>query len=218
MLPENQKGAATILLTLILATILAFGVYKLFLVTKKPEVKLKQPETKTINEGNIYKTTAFQFSYPRSLTLLEDSEEQFNIRGKTNFRKNFTGYVAYSPPKFIQGIVVQSPNDNTPQFDSAPFTLWIFENTSHLSAETWYKDYWYYPFVWGEFSEPQKGQIKPTGEASISGQMSKSAIVRYRPNQPKFIYLPYKDKMYLFRIIDKDGFGNKILSSFKLID
>jgi len=125
------------------------------------------------------------------------------------FRKNFKGYVTYEPGKVL-GIVAVLDKANS--YDTNPFTLWVFDNPNDLSIDEWYKNYWYYPFVWGDFTYKGKFELAPNTEATISGQMARSGVIDYQPGKPKFVYLSKDKKMYLFRIIGEDG--NKILSSF----
>ena len=98
-------------------------------------------------------------------------------------------------------------------FDTNPLTVWVFDNPQDLSIDAWYKNYWYYPFVWGDFTYTGKFELAPKKEATISGQIAKSGVIDYQPGKPKFVYLSRDKKMYLFRIIGESG--DKILQSFK---
>lgn len=154
-----------------------------------------------------------EFKYPLSLSVKEDSEEEFNKRGNGDFRKNFSGYVEYQPGKFSAAVVVLN-KDNS--YDMSPLTLWIFDNPDNLTIDAWYKKYWYYPFVWGDFTQKGKVELAPKLESTISGQLSKSGVIDYQPGKPKFIFISKDNKIYLFRLIDdNDKNGEKILSSFK---
>ncbi len=151
----------------------------------------------------------FQFKYAKDLLVKQDSEEEYNKRGNGDFRKNFRGYVQYDPGKFIGSVVVL---DKTNNYDTNPFTVWVFDNPNDLSIDAWYKNYWYYPFVWGDFTYTGKFELAPKTDATISGQLGKSGIIDYQPGKPKFIYFSKDKKMYLFRIIGQSG--EKILQSF----
>lgn len=159
---------------------------------------------------NTYTKDDFQFEYSNDLIVKEDSEQDFNKRGNGNFRKNFTGYVQYEPGKFLEAVAVL---DKDSSYDKNPVTLWVFDNPQDLSIDTWYKNYWYYPFVWGDFTYEGKVKLSPTNESTISGQIAKSGVVDYQPGKPKFVYLSKDKKMYLFRIIGESG--DKILQTFK---
>ena len=103
--------------------------------------------------------------------------------------------------------------DKSNSYDLNPLSVWIFDNPQDLSVDAWYKNYWYYPFVWGDFTYTGKFTLAPKEEATVSGQMAKSGIIDYQLGKPKFIYLSKDKQMYLFRIIGENG--DKILQSFK---
>jgi len=162
------------------------------------------------------KILGFKFDYSNDLTAKEDSEEAFNKRGNGDFRKNFTGYVQYSPGKFLGAVVVL---DSSANFGSSPFTLWVFDNPDNLSETAWYDKYWYFPFVWGDFSSDTKSKVAPKMDATISSQLAKSAVLTDQKNKYKFIYLNSKGKMFMFRLfadLPNSSIGDQILSSFKL--
>ncbi len=155
-------------------------------------------------------TLGFSFKYAKDLSLKEDTEKEFNQRSGGDFRKNFAGSVQYQPGTFLTGVVVL---DKSSAYDLNPFTLWVFDNPDNLSIDAWYKNYWYYPFVWGDFTYKGKVELAPKDEATISGTLAQSGVIDYQPGKPKFVYLSKEKKMYLFRIIDESG--DKILESFK---
>ena len=161
----------------------------------------------------------FTFKYGKDLSVKEDTEGEFNKRGGGDFRKNFKGYVTFEPGKFLGAVVVL---DKDQKYETNPLTLWVFDNPQDLSIDEWYKSYWYYPFVWGDFTYTGKFELAPKTESTISGQMAKSGVIDYQPGKPKFVYccetgtsvhLSKDKKMYLFRIIGENG--DKILQSFK---
>ena len=170
-----------------------------------PKVNIPQTKLYTSQLG-------FKLNYSQNLNLKEDTEEQFNKRGNGDFRKNFKGYVTYEPGKFLGAVNIL---DKTDSYDTNPFTVWVFDNPNDLTIDEWYKLYWYYPFVWGDFTSKGKVGLAPKLEATIAGQMGKSGVIDYSPGKPKFVYV-YKDKkMYLFRIVGDSG--EKILSSFNFL-
>lgn len=170
------------------------------------------PSRDVIQKTYNNKQLDFQFAYSsKDFTVKEDSEEEFNKRGNGVFRKNFKGYVAYEPGRFLGAVVVLGKDGN---YDTNPFNLWIFDNPNNLTIDEWYKNYWYYPFIWGDYTL-RRNDVAPTDEATISGQIAKSGIIDYQPGKPKFVYISYGKKMYLFRIIGEPG--DQILSTFKFI-
>lgn len=207
----KQKGSATLLLLLAGLVLIPVVIYYLSLQSPKsiPTVSVNreaQDSIKTYTNQQL----GFEFKYQKDLTVKEDSEEQFNKRGNGNFRKNFKGYVGYEPGKLVGAVVVLDKDNN---FDKNPFTVWVFDNQDEVSIDKWYSQYWFYPFVWGDFTYTGKFTLAPKEEATISGQMAKSGIVDYQPGKPKFVYLSKDKKIYLFRIIGKEG--DQILSTFK---
>lgn len=214
-----QKGFAQPLLILLLITaVIAGGAYFYFRINTKAPLAIVDEEIKEDSINNVdmksyLRALGFEFKYKSNLLVKEDSEENFNKRGNGDFRKNFTGYIQYEPAKFLGATVVLEKDDN---FDTNPFTVWVFENPDNLDIGEWYKNYWYYPFVWGDFTEKQKFEFAPKNEATISGKTAKSGVIDYRPGKPKFIYLSNDKKMYLFRIIGTTG--EDLLSTFKFND
>lgn len=154
----------------------------------------------------------FKFTYAKGFLIKEDTEEEFNKRGLTDFRKNFTGYIQYSPAIFAGAVVVL---DTSNLYAKNPFTVWIFENPDNTDIDSWYKKYWYYPFVWGDFSYEEKSKLSPQKESTISGSPVKSGMVDYQEGKPKFTYLSKDGKMYLFRTIGSNG--EAILNTFQFL-
>lgn len=157
----------------------------------------------------------FEFEYQDSLAVLEETEKGFDERENGEFRKNFKNYIGYEPAKFLGAVNVL---DAGKSFETNPLTVWVFENTENVSAEVWYKNYWYYPFVWGDFTQ-RRNDVAPTQAMTIAGQAAEYGIVTYRPGEPKFIYLSTGGKMYLFKLVnDADNTADKILQSFKFLN
>lgn len=207
-----QKGAAQIFLIALAAIVILTGVFYFYQTLNKDDLQISpqaNSPTETINT-HTDQDLGFKLSYPSEMILKTDTEEEFNQRGNGDFRKNFTYYVTYPPAKVLETLSVL---DETGSFDKNPFTVWVFDNPDNLTIDRWYKDYWYYPFVWGDYTYTGKFTLAPKDEATISGQMAKSGIIDYAAGKPKFVYLSKEKKMYLFRIIGEDG--DKILKSFK---
>lgn len=213
-----QKGSAQLLLIIVTILGVILGVYlyqnskgPAGLETSKPSIT-KQPQSNSY----LNQTLGFTFKYPNSVNVKIDTEEDFNKRGNGNYRKNFSGYVQYEPGKFLGAVMVL---DKSNSYDTNPLTIWVFDNPNNLSVEKWYDKYWYYPFVWGDFTYTGKIELAPKVEATISGQLAKSGTIDYQPGKPKFIYVSKDKKMYLFRLIeDKDQTSDKVLSAFKFLE
>lgn len=206
----KQKGSV---LPLLIIFILAVGVIGIFYVnSSKLEVPLSLLKTKQVaSKEQIYQNQKLgvELKYTdQELFLKEDSEAEFNKRGNGDYRKNFKGYVGYEPGKFLGAIIVL---DKSKSFEINPLTIWVFNNDNNLTIETWYQKYWYYPFVWGDFTYTGKSLLAPKEEATVSGQIAKQGIIDYQPGKPKFIYIAKDQKMYLFRVIGETG--EKILQS-----
>lgn len=205
-----QKGSVLPLVLIVILLLIA-GLYVLLSNKQdqpfsQPLQKLSEPQTESYQSS-----LGFEFEYPNGFEVIEDSEEKFNERGHGNFRKNFSYYITYQPAEVL-GIVVFL--DESKSYDLSSLTLWVFDNSDNLTIEKWYTNFWYYPFVWGDYTS-RRNEVAPTNEATISGKLAKSGIVTYQPGTPKFVYLPNNGKMYLFRIIGEEG--DKIFNSFKLL-
>lgn len=213
MLPNKEKGFASVyIFSVIFLTILIVGIRFVALYrqqtrfTSLPSLYAKEDNQNTYQNSKL----AFQLIYAKDFNVKEDAEEEFNKRGNGDFRKNFKGYVQYDPGKFLGAVVVL---DKTKSYDTNPFTVWVFDNPTDLTIDGWYKLYWYYPFVWGDFTYTGKFELAPKDEATVSGQLGKSGIIDYQPGKPRFVYVAKDKKMYLFRIISEAG--SQILLSFK---
>ncbi len=208
-----QKGFAQLLIIFaVLILLVGGGIY--FFQTDQKSTPPKTPQYNTYNNYNNYdiysnQSLGFSFKYAKDLTAKQDTEEEFNKRGNGDFRKNFKGYIQYEPGKFLGAVVVLGDVN----YDTNPFTLWVFDNPDDLTIDNWHHDFWYYPFIWGDFTSEGKFDLSPKDEATVSGQIGKSRIIGYSAGKPKFVYILKDKKMYLFRIIGESG--DKILSTFK---
>lgn len=149
-----------------------------------------------------------------NLKVVDESEEEFHKRVNGNFRENFTATTGYEPAKFVASYAVA---DNRNLFDNSPFSLWVFENPDDLTVEKWFDFYWYYPFVWGDFSD-RRLEVAPNDDTTVDGVPAKYGVVNYQSGSPKYIYVQYLNKMYLFKVLDHSGgTGEQILNSFKFL-
>lgn len=155
----------------------------------------------------------FEFKYSDKLDTTAETEEEYSKRTGTEYRKNFAGYVAYQPPKFVKSLIIKPKTMklSANQYDPIPLTIWVFENPNKLTIDDWYKNFWYYPFLWGVFSFADKAKVAPADVATVSGITTKSAVDNSQ-GKPEYILLPKNDKMYLFKVMDG---GSDILRSFK---
>ena len=211
-----QRGSALIL-SLLAGLIILGGIFYLnktsLLLRNKSTRPVDQISPQSENKYNTYtnQQLGFEFKQPNELIIKEDSEAEFNKRGNGDFRKNFKGYVGYEPGKFMGAVAVLGEDLD---YETNPLSIWIFDNPDDLSIDKWYGNFWYYPYVWGDFTS-RRELVKPAEEATVSGQLGKSGVVGYKEGKPKFVYLSQDKKMYLFRII---GDGGQILSSFKFLN
>lgn len=210
-----QKGFSVPLL--LLGILVVCGVifsYVFYVKTSQKNYRKVSPNPKQETPLKVYSNQEldFEFQYVEGVEVKIDSEEEFNQRGNGDFRKNFTYYVTYPPAKVLGAFSVL---DETGSFEMSPFTVWVFENSNDLTIEKWYNNFWYYPFVWGDYTA-SRNNVAPMIDATISGQIAKLGVVSYQPGSPKFIYLNHSGKMYLIRIINKqENLGDQILESFK---
>lgn len=210
-----QKGFSVPLL--LLGILVVCGVifsYVFYVKTSQKNYRKVSPNPKQETPLKVYSNQEldFEFQYVEGVEVKIDSEEEFNQRGNGDFRKNFTYYVTYPPAKVLGAFSVL---DETGSFEMSPFTVWVFENSNDLTIEKWYNNFWYYPFVWGDYTA-SRNNVAPMIDATISGQIAKLGVVSYQPGSPKFIYLNHSGKMYLIRIINKqENLEDQILESFK---
>lgn len=210
-----QKGLALIPLLLVVLLIVGGGLYfySHYSSSTNSTVSPAVSHAKKSNLSSyINGQLGFKFDYGKDLSVLPETEDSYNKREGGDFRKNFAGYVGYQPGQFVGAVAVL---DKIRSYRDNPFTVWVFDNPNSLSIDVWYGNYWYFPFVWGDFTYNGKIKIAPKDEATVSGQPAQTGIVDYQPGKPKFVYLSKDNKIYLFRIIGQQG--DKILSSFKFL-
>lgn len=173
----------------------------------------------------------FEINLPQELSVKEGSEKAYYQRmaGKdynssrineknlffeyknADLRGNFANYVGYQPGEVLGVFEVL---DNLENYDQSPLNIWVFDNPNNLTIDQWYENYWYYPFVWGDFSKDGKTKTVPVDDLSFPGLGAKSAVVDYQPGKPKFVYISGNGKIYLFKTLSG---GDQILSSFKIL-
>lgn len=214
----NQKGS--VLLPVLLLALLVFLIIAGFYYFKnisKPITEVVTVPSLTTAAENKYQDNYLSFSYPDGFEVVEESEEDYFKRTNTNYRKNFTYYVTYSPPLFVKSIIVKEKNKPLgSQFSDEPLTIWIFENEQDLSVDKWYANYWYYPFVWGQFNSADKDKIAPEKIATISGITGKFNTVSYQPAKPKFMLISKNNKMFLLRATGSEKEDSSVFSGWKL--
>lgn len=226
---QSQRGFAS---TLILLGVLAVALFALGSYYVKKQSSPEQVEFRINSVSTPSKTQdkyinqdlGFELTLSgKDLQVKIDSEEEFNkrfaggtVKEVSDIRKNFSGYVQYAPGSFLGAVAILGKDNN---FDKSPLTIWVFENKEGLSAERWYNKYWYYPFIWGDFVSGSRNKVAPVNEATISGKSAKYGIVDYSPGSPKFIYITYGGKMFLFRVMDDSAkSADKILQTFKFLN
>ncbi len=223
---SHDRGFAHLFLILILFLIFLMAVgFLYFQMTSNPSsenlsedskgvLNLISSEPKNKSYSNQY--FGISFVYPeKGFSVVEESEEQFNVRGNGEFRKNFTGYVGYPPGEALGSVVVL---DETLDYENAPLSIWVFNNPENFTAEDWYNQYWYYPYIWGDFTS-RANLTAPVNIATISGQLGGANIVDYRDGKPNFVLVPYKGKMFLFRYPTQNQpeVVESVLESFKFL-
>ncbi len=221
-----QKGFAQTLLLIVVFLLLGiFAIYWFFL--KSPDSETITPERTTFpvpNSENLPQSTVFkndeiglEVSLPQGFSVKPETEAEYFKRANGDIRKNFTYYVQYPPPDFVDSFYVMEGGQSDP--DKAKLSILVFQNPEKLNPQEFYKQYWYYPFIWGEFSMSEKNKIAPDGIELLNGKEASFSVVDFRPGKPKFIYLPYGQKDLMLQIhlpSENNEVGNKILESLKL--
>ncbi len=200
-----QKGSALIPLTLFLAVI-ALAIFSgwYYLNTEKPKLETTQvsdtPKPSLTPQNTDYQDpeTGFTIKVPESFEVKEESEAEYFKRAYGDIRKNFTYYVQYPPAEFVNSYYFLRKGESDPE--NAALAVVVYKNPDNLTPEAFYKKYWYYPFVWGEFNESEKSKISPKNIELINGREAGTAIVNYRDANPKFIYLPSGSKNLIFQL------------------
>lgn len=210
-----QKGFAHLLLIaiILIVSLSAIGVYFFIFKNQSPVISEQMVAPEVISQqptqNQVYKNQnlGFEFVLPEGSTVKDETEEEFHKRSNGQMRKNFTYYVQYAPAEFVSSLYVLGKDND---YENAALSLWVFENPKDLDASAFYEKYWYYPFIWGDFSSG-KERIAPTIDFNIADSTASGAVAAFKPNSPKFMYLPREGKMYLFKVVG----DSKIIDSFK---
>lgn len=223
-----QKGfASTLFLVLILLIASSIAGYWFLIRQTNPPTPAKvttpavTPKVEDLPQTSIYKNPdlGVEFTLPEGFVVKIETEPEYFKRANGNIRNNFTYYVQYSPAEFVSSLYVI--NQNEKDLANADLSLLIFQNPENLTPQAFYNRYWYYPFIWGEFSTGEKSKISPKNIKLISGVEAGSAVIDFRPGNPEFIYLPQGNKDQMIQIhlpSENNPIGKEILSSFKLTD
>lgn len=171
----------------------------------------KPAAAESVPQAHHYQNAGIQFDYPADYQVVEDSEEKFSEREIANYRRNFEGYIGYEPAEVLSAFAVLPQGSQLgSQFETIPLWVWVFANPDKLTPEKFYNKYWYYPFIWGDFTTRSKAEVAPK---------EGGAIITSQPGAPKFQLFPQGDKMVMVRSVT-EGQGaevsTKILSSFRL--
>lgn len=212
-----QKGFAGLLLLFFLLIGIGIAFYYFSVKKTLSDRTEVNPSASIQNVINTYSSDqlGIQFNYPINLAAGTETEEDYFKRNGGDARKNFSGYIQYPPADFIGAVYAAKDKDSV---NKSPFVVWVFQNPQNLTPESWFNKYWYYPFMWGDFSYEGKQKNKPQVEATVSGKLTLSRVVTHQEGQPKYIYIPMDGKMYLIRVLTKDPAGDQILNSFKFIN
>lgn len=219
-----QRGSVLPLL-LIVVFVVGIGIAGFFFLKNSSQPQAPEPvqvaSTNQVNPSSNPSTATvsddllgLSFAVPAGLKVVKETEEEYFKRANGNIRKNFNGYIFYFPADFVESFYILSESEDNP--DKALLTVWVFQNPDSLDAIKFYEKYWYYPFVWGDFTS-RKHEIEPKDIELIDSKEGRFGIVDYRDGKPKFIYLPLRDKNLMLQIQYPDGnaTAKEILNSFK---
>jgi hypothetical protein len=159
--------------------------------------------------------SGLSFELPLGFSFKEETEEEYFKRANGQIRKNFASYIAYPPAEFVKAFYIL-PEAET-NLDNSVLAVWVFQNPEDLNPQDFYKKYWYYPFIWGDFTSRKEG-VAPNNQETIAEKEAMSGTVDHRPGKPKFIYLPLKDKNLMLQIqypTEASSPVAEILDSFK---
>lgn len=219
-----QRGSVLPLL-LIFGLVIAIGIGVFFIqfsrtnTSSEASILLQSskimPSPSPKNQAVFDEFTGLKFEISEGFSVKRETEEEYFTRALGNSRKNFTGYVLYPPAEFTEAFYIIS--DAEKNLDKAVIAVWVFQNSEALTPKAFYDKYWYYPFVWGDFTG-RKVEIAPETAEVVGGKEGLSGIVSYREGKPKYIYLPLIDKKLMMQIqlpTVGNAIGQGILRSFK---
>jgi hypothetical protein len=217
-----QRGFAHLLLVLVIVLVLVAAIGVLYF-WQKPSKSVSQVANSTVlantpQESPIipslvsieYKDGLVVFLYDQTkFDVKQDSEADFFKRQNGNARKNFAGYIGYSPATVLGTAVLVSKGESN--IDASPFAIWVFDNPDNLDALGWFGKYWYYPFNWGMYEWADRAKISPKNEATVAGQLVNYGIIAYQQDSPKYYLIPKNGKMFLIKVTGQE----KLLESLK---
>lgn len=216
-----QRGSVLplVLFLICLLVLSAAGfIYFRFLSSKTPDndtqTTVASPTANSEDQVMRDSLLGLKFEIPIKYSVKKETEEEYFKRAYGNIRKNFGSYVLYSPAEFAEAFYIISDSENN--LDKATVTVWVFKNPEGLDAKEFYDKFWYYPFVWGDFTQA-KSEISPANTELINGREVLSGVVGYRDGKPKYIYLPLMDKELMMQIQFKneDLIAKEIVQSFR---
>lgn len=215
-----QRGSVLLLLLMIILIVVigVVGVFYYQFISKSP---VAQPNfsnvtpSQTPGKREVFdELLGLKFNLPKTFSLKKEIEEEYFKRAFGNIRKNFSTYVLYPPAEFAEAFYIVPARENN--LDNAILTVWTFKNPDNLDAKMFYDRYWYYPFVWGDFTSA-KNKIAPESVELINVKEGSYGVVDYRDGKPRFIYLPLRDKELMLQIqlpTEGNETGKEILKSF----
>lgn len=217
-----QRGfVLPILLIVVLLLSLGVGVY--FLQNSRtntkseassPTVNKPLPSVSFHNQTINIEDAALSFQLPPGFNFIKETEDEYFKRANGDIRQNFHYYIEYDPVGFSDSFYIVQRGET--DLDKAILAAVIYENPGNLDPMQFYEKYWYYPFVWGDFTS-RRNEISPETSEIIGGKTGGSGIVTYREGSPKFIYLPLPEKNLMLQIhlpTENNPTGQDILKSF----
>lgn len=215
-----QRGAVLPLILVIILLVLLGGAGVYYYQAKPSNLSNDAPpgavyqKPSPISEMVSIESLGLKFELPIGYKVVKETEEEYFKRANGQIRKNFNYYVLYSPAEFAEAFYVMPESEKN--LDKAVLTVWVFQNPEDLDPEKFYEKYWYYPFVWGDFTARKNG-IAPKDIELIGGKEGKFGVVDYRDEKPKFIYLPLRSKNLMMQIQfpSENEIGKKILKTFR---
>ncbi len=168
------------------------------------------PQEEIVNIENV----DLSLKLPAGFDFMEESEEEHFVRANGNIRKNFNYYIQYDPAGFSESFYIVPASETN--LNNSVLSAVIYDNPDNLDPMSFYDKYWYYPFVWGDFTS-RRNEIAPENSETIGGKTGGSGVVTYRPGKPKFIYLPIPEKNLMMQIqlpTENNEMGGTILKSF----
>lgn len=216
-----QRGSLLISVFLFMAVLALAAISSWYYVINQPQVAktpdkppLRTPQASSELENYENSSLRIKLNLPTDYKVIEETEPEYFKRANGDTRKNFTYYVQYPPADFIGSTYVLKEDESN--LDNAVLSILAFKNPDNLNAADFYNRYWYYPFVWGEFSSGEKAKVAPKSVEIISGKEASSSVVHYRDTDPKFIYLPIPGEGVIYQLrlpTENNKVGETILKS-----